>query len=166
MSVVACKVYKDKYVIAADSIIVRGWTQSKGQNHNYVKLKEVNDIIIGSTGTAEESSLLFLYAMNTRPAGSDENSILAFMGDFSKWKNDRTGSSSIDNSYILAYKDKVYNIEGWFINEITQYEAIGAGMDYALAALHLGKTAEEAVETGIELSAMCESPVIRIERSF
>lgn len=38
MSVVACRVYPDRIEIAADSIAVRGWTQSKGANVNYSKV--------------------------------------------------------------------------------------------------------------------------------
>ena len=43
--------------------------------------------------------------------------------------------------------------------------AIGAGMSYALAALYLGHSAERAVETAIELSTMCEAPIIVIEKT-
>lgn len=37
-------------------------------------------------------------------------------------------------------------------------------MDFALAALHLGHTAEEAVEVATELSIYCEKPVQVIRR--
>ena len=42
--------------------------------------------------------------------------------------------------------------------------AIGAGEDYALASLHLGHTAKEAVETACELSVYCERPVKSLTR--
>jgi hypothetical protein len=38
-------------------------------------------------------------------------------------------------------------------------------MSYALAALYLGHSAEEAVETAIELSTMCEEPILVIEKT-
>jgi len=37
-------------------------------------------------------------------------------------------------------------------------------MDFALAALHLGHTAEEAVATSIELSIYCEAPIQVIKK--
>ena len=43
---------------------------------------------------------------------------------------------------------------------IITYEAIGAGLDYALAALYLGHTVEDSVKTACELSVYCEQPII------
>ena len=48
---------------------------------------------------------------------------------------------------------------GWAIGRVADFEAIGAGMDFALAALYLGHSVTEAVETAIELSVYCENPV-------
>lgn len=59
MSVVAAKVYKDKIVMAADSIVVRGW--SKRTDHDIVKINKINDMIVGSTGYAQELSLMWQY---------------------------------------------------------------------------------------------------------
>ena len=56
MSVVACRVTKEGYEIAADSITVRGHTQTRGQNTSHSKLFEVNDLVVGAVGSAEESS--------------------------------------------------------------------------------------------------------------
>lgn len=164
MSVVTCKVYDDKYVISADSITVRGSTQSKGDNHKSVKLKEVNGLVIGGVGKAEETSLLYIFAATTKPAFATEDSLLSFWGEFSSWKNKKIGDASINNNYIIGFGDKVFNIEGWFINEINDYEAIGAGMDYALAALYMGKSSDESVSVACELSIYCEKPIIKIEK--
>lgn len=59
MSVIAGKVYNDKIVVAADSIVVKGWSKRTG---NFAKLLEINDMIIGGTGSAEELSLFFRFA--------------------------------------------------------------------------------------------------------
>lgn len=45
------------------------------------------------------------------------------------------------------------------VDEILKYHAIGAGMDYALAALYLGATAVQSIETACELSIYCEYPI-------
>lgn len=67
---------------------------------------------------------------------------------------------------MIGFSGLVYTVESWHVDRITTYMAIGAGMDFALAALYLGKTAKKAVETAIELSIYCEAPILVIEKSF
>ncbi|MCP4140026.1 MAG: hypothetical protein GY755_07010 [Chloroflexi bacterium] len=158
MSIVACKITKEGYEIAADSISVRGSTQTKN-NTNRSKLVEVNNMVIGSVGYAEESSLLQIFAKTHQPAAATEEGILEFWGEFSGWKKKRMDRGDIDNAYFIGFDDIVFYINHWLIASVTSYEAIGAGKDFALAALHLGHSPEAAVETAIELSIFCEAPV-------
>ena len=51
MSVVCARVYGDKVVMAADSIVCRG--DMKRTNGNIVKLREVNGMGVGGVGTAK-----------------------------------------------------------------------------------------------------------------
>lgn len=158
MSVVACKITKEGYEIAADSISVRGYTQTKN-NTNRSKLIEVNNMVIGSVGSAEESSLLQIFAKTHQPAAATEEGILEFWSEFSDWKKKRIDKNGIDNVYFLGLNGVVFYINRWLIASVTTYQAIGAGRDFALAALHLGHSAEEAIETAIELSIFCEAPI-------
>lgn len=164
MSVVACKIRNDGYDIAADSISVRGYTQTKGENTNLSKLFEINDIVVGTVGTAEEGSLFRLFCATRKPAAANEYAILEFLSEFSEWKDKKTNSLSIENSYLIGFGGKCFAVEQWLVEEILTFQAIGAGMDFALAALHLGHSAKEAVETAIELSVYCEAPVIVVSR--
>ena len=50
MSVVAAKVYKEKIVMAADSILVYGDTKI---NKNFSKIVKINDMIMGAVGSAQ-----------------------------------------------------------------------------------------------------------------
>ncbi len=59
----------------------------------------------------------------------------------------------------------VFEIESFFVQEITDFAAIGAGRDFALAALHLGHDARKAVEVACKLSVYCEVPVKAYEVS-
>ncbi|MBT3413458.1 MAG: hypothetical protein HN736_18910 [Anaerolineae bacterium] len=163
MSIVACKILKDGYEIAADSISVRGSTQTKN-NTNRSKLVEVNNMVIGSVGLAEESSLLQIFAKTHQPAAATEEGILEFWSEFSGWKKKRTDKSNIENSYFIGLDGVVFYVNHWLITSVKSYEAIGAGMDFALAALHLGHSAEDAIETAIELSIYCEAPVQVIKK--
>ena len=165
MSVVACKILPDGYEIASDSISVRAWTQSKGENTKFSKLFEENDLVIGSVGYAEESSMLQIYCRTRKPTAATESALLEFMSEFSGWKKDKVGKSGLDNAYLVGFREKVFSINGWFIQEVIKYEAIGAGMDYALAALYLERSAFDAVKVACELSIFCEEPIQVISKS-
>ena len=165
MSVVACRIKSNGFEIAADSITVRGQTQTKGQTTDHVKLYETNEMVIGTVGSAEENSLFRLFAETHRPSGSDEYSMLEFILEFSEWKKRKTDNSAIRNAYLIGFQQNVFSVEQWLVEKVKSYMAIGAGMSYALAALHLGHSAKEAVETAIELSIYCESPVLLIEKT-
>ena len=131
----------------------------RGENTKFSKLFEVNNIVVGCVGKAEESSLLQLYCTTRQPAAANESALLEFMSEFSNWKKDKVGKSDLDNAYLIGYKGKVFSIHGWFIEEVLKYEAIGAGLDFALAALYLDKSAHDAVKVACELSIFCEEPI-------
>lgn len=165
MSVVACKINEKGYEIAADSITVRGITQTKSQT-DHVKLFEANEMVIGGVGSAEENSLLRLFSETHRPSGPDEYSMLEFISEFAEWKKRKTDNNgSLRNAFLIGYQGVVFTVEQWHVHKVNSYMAIGAGMSYALAALYLGHTAEKAVETAIELSTLCEAPILVIEKT-
>ena len=58
-----------------------------------------------------------------------------------------------------CFKGKAWWIQDLFIEEIKNYAAIGAGRDYALAALYLGNSVSMAVEAACELNVYCKRPV-------
>ena len=80
MSVICCKVYKDRIEIASDSIITKGWTKSKSDNVDFTKLLEINDMVIGSCGTCEEASLFYAYCSTRTPQIADNRSWQSCLG--------------------------------------------------------------------------------------
>jgi hypothetical protein len=48
-----------------------------------------------------------------------------------------------------------------FINEIKDFAAVGAGEDFANAALYLGHSPEEAVKVACELCCFVSEPIIK-----
>ena len=160
MSVVAVKVTDDKIVIGADSIIAYGWTQEKDK---LAKLEEVNGMVIGSVGMAQEGALFRVFCRTRKPREATDEAIVDFMSDFQDWLNDKTGEPSIENGYIFVYDKKVFNIEGFYVKEVTDYAAIGAGMDFALTCLALGHNVEKAIEISCHFSIYCELPANIIE---
>ena len=160
MSVVAVKVTKNKITIGADSILVSGWTQEKDK---LAKLNKANGMIIGDVGDAEEGALFLLFCKTRKPRESSVDALVEFMSEFQDWMNNKTGESKLSNQYILIIEKKAFMIEGFFIKEVTDYTAIGAGMDFALSALYLGNSVKESIKAACHLSVYCEEPINIIE---
>lgn len=160
MSVIAAKVYNDKVVVAADSILVKGWSK---RNANFSKLACINNMIIGGTGTAQEMSMMWQYMKTHKPASPSEKDVLSFVIEFSEWKQKLTSNSSINNEYLLVYEGKLFEIEHMFVHEIKDYTAIGAGEDFSNAALFLCHSPREAVKVACELSCYVTEPIIQYE---
>lgn len=156
MSVVAVKVTDKKITIGADSIIVNGWTQEKDK---LAKLNKVNEFLIGDVGNAQEGSLFWLFCKTNKPKDNTVDSFTEFIWLFYEWLKDKTGQETIENQYIVVYDKKVYLIEGFYIKEVTDYTAIGAGKDFALTTLKLGHSVKKAIKMACELSIYCEGPV-------
>lgn len=162
MSVVAVKKTDKKIKIAADSISVCGWTQ-KEKTIKKVKLFEVNGIIAGGVGFTSENLLLENFCLTHKPHQATEREVLNFFVEFNNYLKD-LGLSSYSNHFILCYQGKAFLIEqNFYVSEINEYAAIGAGEDFALAALYLGHSAKEAVKVACELSAFVAEPIIEFE---
>ena len=159
MSVIAGKVYNDKIVVAADSIVVKGWSKRTG---NFAKLLEINDMIIGGTGSAEELSLFFRFAQTHKPESATEKDVLAFATEFANWKQTNYNNNSfLKNMYLIAYDGHLFEIANMFINEVKDFAAIGAGEDFANAALYLDHSPEDAVKVACELCCYVSEPIVK-----
>ena len=163
MSVVAVKVNQNNIEIAADSILVKG--DSKRTDTQFHKLVKVNDMIIGSVGSAEELSLFLLFCETHKISEAKEKCVLDFMCEFINWKSSMIEGCLIENDYIIIYNCKAYLVEHLFVKEIFNYEAIGAGEDFATAALYLGKSAKEAVKVACDLCCYVAEPIIEFKVS-
>ena len=73
MSVIAARVYQDKIVVAADSIIVHGWSK---RTANFSKLEYINEMIVGGCGEAQECGLMWRYMQTHRPESATEKDVL------------------------------------------------------------------------------------------
>ena len=160
MSVVAVKVTKEKIVIGADSILVSGWTQEKDK---LAKLNKVNDMIIGDVGDAQEGALFLMYCKTRKPREASVEALVEFMSEFQDWMVKKVDVTKLGNQYVIVLDGKAFMMEGFFIKEVTDYTAIGAGMDYSLAALYLGNSVKESIKAACHLSIYCEEPINIIE---
>jgi len=163
MSVVCVKVYDDRIEIASDSISVKEGTQNKGADRKYSKLFQIRDLIIGSIGHCAESALMRSFCSTTQPESASEERITEFIKSFVEWKKKITDKFELLDDYFIIFQGKVFFVENsFFITEVITFDAIGAGRDYALAALYLGHDVEKAVEVATELSIYCEKPIKKL----
>lgn len=163
MSIVTVKVSPTGYRIAADSATLWGQTV---KSDDTAKLIYTNDMHVGCSGYADEIGLFQVYCATHKPEGARRSDVLAFLAEFGKWKKARVDNGTINLHYILGLPSCVYYGAGLDAILITNFAAVGSGMNYALAAMSLGKSAKRAVKVAVELNAFCGPPVVSFKRKF
>lgn len=159
MSVVAVKIYDKEIIMSADSIIVHGEADKTPVGRG--KIFEVNGMLIGTSGFAHEGIHMALFAENHTPLTMNDRELTKWMYEFSEWKAKEFGTDKkLENQYIIAYKGKVFYCNGAYIGEVKDFFAIGAGQNYATAALYLGHSPAEAVKVACALSCYVDEPII------
>ncbi|MEM7064409.1 MAG: hypothetical protein AAF572_14740 [Cyanobacteria bacterium P01_B01_bin.77] len=163
MTVIAARKTKDAITFASDSILVAGYLKATDKEVIYNKLFQQNEMVIGSTGTGYEGTMMELFSRNHRPVDGSRLSVIDFFVEFREWINKRDTGHSPENDYLIAYDKKLFRTYGGLdIYEVPEFEAVGAGEDFAKAALHLGHTPREAVEVACKLSIYCSEPISEI----
>ncbi len=167
MSIIVVKKYPDKIVLGCDSQATHWW--NKQITEEPVKLVDLGDIVVGSAGFVKVTKLLHTYISQRKVTKlHDEVDILNFIKDFEKWIKDNTVGSDIkmsDNEFIFVKDDKIWTVkEGYLIEEVEHFTAIGSGYDKALMALELGHDVEETVKAVCKFDLFCSEPVKIIEK--
>lgn len=164
MSVVAVRKNGSAITIGADSIRVSSWAGTQ-EKDKLAKLFPISkDMIVGAVGSAAAGALFREFVQNHLPKSNTEYGWTMLMSDFANYLNELKNAPKFEeSSFITVYRKKVFFLDGYFVREIKDYYAIGAGMDYALAALYLGSSVKEAIEAACHLSIFCERPVNVIE---
>lgn len=158
MTIIVGKKTKSGFTIGSDSLTMYSWMQTKGKNTTSSKLFKENDLVVGGAGSVEESNLFRLFLRSRQLEDVSERGILELMSDFFDWKKSKTDSDKLENSYLMGTQGKLFLVEEWNIEEVKTFYAIGAGMWFAMTALHLGHSCKKSVEVAIELSPYCEGP--------
>lgn len=160
MTVVAVRKYSERIEIAADSIIVTGSRIISNGTQENAKLFSQNGLIIGGTGSCSENTMIQLFTRNHKPTTANVEAVLDFFLEFEDWVRKRDNNFKSENHYLIVFDSKIFRTYGGLnIFEVPEFDAIGAGEDFALAALHLGKSPAEAVTVACELSVWCNLPV-------
>jgi ATP-dependent protease HslVU (ClpYQ) peptidase subunit len=167
MSVVAAKKYPDRLVFASDSIRVSGYLKEtrRMSADEKGKLFEVNDLVIGSVGYTMELSFMQLFARNHRPAHPTIEAVLDFMVEFYRWAKGKDETFGRRNEYLIGMDGEIFRVsDSYLVERISEFSAIGAGEHFALTAMYLDKSPEEAVEIANQLCIYCSSPVQTITK--
>ena len=163
MTVIAINKTTEAINIAADSLISRGSQKVSASRIDVGKIFQGNDLVIASSGAWHEAALLEIFIRTNKPESADLSCIMDFLWRFKIWAREKEENFPMDSCHIIVFKDKIFRTDGGLnINPVPQFDAIGAGQDFALAAMHLGKTPKEAVEVACELSVWCNAPITEI----
>ena len=157
MSVVAVKKYRDHIQIAADSIDIWGTTQEKDPKAKLFTLS--GDCILGCAGSSATALLVRHILLMHPPIENTSFGLLQTVKTMYE-KCRQYNLNLEDSSFLLVWRNRVWRIVGLDIKEVEHFDAIGKGRDFALAALHLRHTPEEACNVACELSTQCEGPVV------
>lgn len=152
--------------ISADSIVVY-WQTNINNNvnegsskKNFSKLFSINGMIIGCVGDCEDGALMSIFGETHKPKLPDIESVTKFIVEFHKYKRELSGGGSqVTSEFIIVYQSKIFYCMDLLVMEIPEYTAIGAGMDYALTALHLGHDTKEAVKVACDLCVWVSEPI-------
>jgi ATP-dependent protease HslVU (ClpYQ) peptidase subunit len=162
MSVVAARKYPDKIVFASDSICVSGYLKetSRVTGNERGKLFEVNNMIIGGVGYVMELSFMQIFARNHSPAAPTIEAVLDFMIEFYAWAKSKDDSFGRRNDYLLGIEGDIFRItDSYLVQKINEFGAIGAGEHFALTAMYLDKSPQEAVDIANKLCVYCADPI-------
>jgi ATP-dependent protease HslVU (ClpYQ) peptidase subunit len=169
MSVVVARHYPDRLIFAADSIRTAGLLKitSRVTGQEQGKLFEVNGLIIGSVGYVMELSFMQMFARNHKPVDATVEAVLDFMVEFYAWAKSKDDGFSKHNDYLIGMHDRIFRVvDSYLVEKINEFSAIGAGEHFALTAMYLDKTPEEAVEIANELCVYCSGPTQVISKQF
>jgi ATP-dependent HslUV protease, peptidase subunit HslV len=184
MSVIVAIRQASQIVIASDTQDNFGDQRPPAENHEALKLREVGDAVLGSSGWALYDDIFEHYlAKQKRVRLHDRPSIFDFFVRF--WKvlhrnypfvNDQPGKESdspfanLDATFLVASPGGIFLISSnMSVSEFRQYYAIGSGSDYALGAVHAlyaevkdpAHLAEKAVHAAMAYDASCGGRVDR-----
>lgn len=138
----------DGRTLAADKRCSNG-----GLSRTVTKIHRINGLLVGGSGEIA----LIGNVLEWIRSGRDPTTFPAMQKDKDDWQPvivielDGTPAIYGRSHHPVRYEDK--------------FCAIGSGRDFAMAAMHLGKTAREAVEVACALDTGCGNGIDTLERA-
>jgi len=161
MSVCAVKKYENKIVLCADSIMVSGLNKDVT-----TKIFKINDSFgFAMSGLGRDAQLFYSFTKtNMIATKNDIDDIYDYLIKYSDYVKEKTGVWTCESSFLIVNNGKVFSsLKNVEVFEIDDFYAIGAGQDFALAAMKLGHTVEVSINVACDLSHYCSVPIITFE---
>lgn len=158
MTCIAVKIEKDFIHLCADSeVTMSDWDKSSNIFlwdivKWYSKIENIWDIYFGISWTCKEHLRFKQYVKTNNPKGDRLDDIEDYILWFYKECKEKDSDYKPCFYVILVYKKKVFSIIDHMIYEVENFDAKGSWMYYAITAMHLGKTAYEAIEVAKEFA--------------
>ncbi|GIW42098.1 MAG: hypothetical protein KatS3mg076_2675 [Candidatus Binatia bacterium] len=182
MSVAVAVRARNEIVLATDTLTCFGSRRVPPQNHRAVKIREIGQALMASTGWGIYENL-FDDFLSGRPAPElrDSKAIFAFFNRF--WRalhtryslvNEQCNSKDspfgdLDSTFLVVNPNGIFCVESdMSVTQFRQYYAIGSGANYSLGALHVlydpegdpELLARRAVEAAIALDTGCGGEIL------
>jgi hypothetical protein len=161
MTCIAVKKDKEFIYLCGDTE-VSYWRAHKMANtfkdsmKDFCKIMRIWDLYFWHSGHVEDSIVFKEYAKRNNPKGNRLSDIEEFVLWFYKHCKGRNTSRGLGDDravlLIIVYKWKAFFVWNYLIYEIDKYDSIWSWMFYAKTAMHLGKTASEAVDVAREFA--------------
>lgn len=170
MTVVAVKRIKNKVQMSCDDQTTYAneykIKKEKGTHpHDVGKIFIENGMLIGCSGYVSESNLMKLFAKNHKPKSATQDSLMEFLLEFRDYIAKKTGDDNYElyNHIIIVVEGKIFTCFGIDVEEKKEFWAVGSGMFLALAAMHLGKDTEDAVDVAKTFDLYCGGDTYTLE---
>ena len=161
MTVVTARKTDTEITIAADSMFSYTNLIATPLEIDAVKLFRHNGLIIGASGDSGEINQMRLFSRNHKPVPATPDGVAVFIDEFRSWLKKKDCEAEFNSSYLIAFDGKCFRTytRTYDVFEVPEFAAIGTGEHFAVTALHLGKSAVEAVEVACTLNPWCRLPV-------
>lgn len=145
---------------AADDQTTSGTLVVGRESAHTNKLFSESGLTVGGTGYSYETNLFAHFLRNHRPLAPHQYAVVDLMLEFEEWLAKKRSDTKIQNQYLIAVDCSLFRVyDGLSVFSVPEFEAIGAGEDFAKSALHCGKTPMEACVVACELSIYCSLPI-------
>lgn len=160
MTIIAARKTKKGIMFAGDRQATTGSRRSTDKEMEVSKVRAVNGMTIGSAGSLSQAQWFFVFAKNHAPITNCEVGVAEFMLEFHGWMRAKSNDFKNENCYLIASGDQLFRVyDEMSVYFVPEFSAIGSGTDFALAAMHLGKSAKRAAEVAATLDLYCSGDI-------
>lgn len=156
MTVIIAQRTPDLITFATDSQGTSGYVKQRTQ-----KLEVIDDMLVATTGTMSQLSLLRTFCHENAIKTADHKGVSSFFIEFYKWQREFMNKWPEEmNNYLLAKEMKLFYVASLQIDDISDVKACGTGREAAMGALNAGGTIREAVEAACDIDLYCSAPIL------